>query len=91
MKVIMACFIPFHLHACMLSCFSHARLFVTLWTIACQTPLSIEFSRQEYWNGVPFPPPGNLSNPGIKPMSLTFPALAGGFFTTSATWEATNP
>ncbi|ELR50284.1 hypothetical protein M91_01266, partial [Bos mutus] len=49
-----------------------------------QAPLSIESSRQEYWSGVPFPTPGDLSNPGIKPVSLESPALAGGFFTTSA-------
>ena len=46
------------------------------------------FSRQEYWSGLPCPPPGNLPNPGIKPTSLMSPALASGFFTTSATWEA---
>ena len=46
------------------------------------------FSRQEYWSGVPFPSPGNLPYPGIEPVSLMSPALAGGFFTTSATWEA---
>ena len=51
-------------------------------------PLSKGFSRKEYWSGLPFPPPGDLPNPGIEPMSLTSPALAGGFFTTSATWEA---
>ena len=45
------------------------------------------FSRQEYWSGLPFPPPGNLPDPGIEPTSLMPPALAGGFFTTSATWE----
>ena len=48
------------------------------------------FSKQEYWSGLPFPPPGDLSNPGIELESLTPPALAGGFFTTSATWEALN-
>ena len=42
----------------------------TLWTIACQAPLFMEFSRQEYWNGLPFPSPGDLPNPGIKPRSL---------------------
>ena len=42
----------------------------TLWTIACQAPLFMEFSRQEYWNGLPFPSPGDLPNPGIKPWSL---------------------
>ena len=46
------------------------------------------FSMQEYWSGLPCPPPGDLPTPGIKPASLMFPALAGGFFSTSATWEA---
>ena len=46
------------------------------------------FSMQEYWNGLPVPPPGDLPNPGIEPESLTSPALAGEFFATSATWEA---
>ena len=48
----------------------------------------MEFSRQEYWSGVPFPTPGYIPDPWIKPTSLASPALAGGFFTTSATWEA---
>ena len=52
---------------------------MTPWTVTCQTPLSMEFSRQEYWSGLLFPPPGDLPNPGTEPMS---PALAGGFFTT---------
>ena len=60
----------------------------TLWTVAHQAPLPMGFSRQEYWSGLPCPPPGDLLNPGIKPTSLTPPALTGGFFTTSATWEA---
>jgi len=51
-------------------------------------PISMEFSRQEYWNGLSFPPPGDLPNPGIEPASLTSPALAGKFFTTSTTGEA---
>ena len=46
------------------------------------------FPRQEYWSGLPFPPPGDLPDPGIEPMSLKAPTLGGGFFTTSATWEA---
>ena len=75
---------------CMLSHFSHVRLFVTPWTVAHQAPLSMGFSRQEYWSGLPCPPPGDLPNPGIEPTSLTCPALAGRFFTTSATWEAPN-
>ena len=61
---------------------------VTLWTIACKARLSMGFSRQEYWSGLPCPTPGDLPNPGIKPVSLTSPALAGRFFITSATWEA---
>ena len=56
----------------------------TVWTIVCLAPLSMGFSRQEYWSGLPCPPPGDLPDPGIKPVSLTSPALAGGFFTTSA-------
>ena len=51
---------------------SHIRLFVTPWTVACQAPPSMGFSRQEYWNGLPFPSPGDLPDPGIKPES---PAL----------------
>ena len=60
----------------------------TLWTVALQAPLSMGFSWQEYWSGLPCPPPGDLPNPGIEPTSLMSPALAGGFFTTSTTWEA---
>ena len=52
-------------------------------TVAHQTPLSMEFSRQEYWNGLPFLLQGNLPDPGIKPVSSASPALAGGFFTTA--------
>ena len=51
------------------------RLFVTLWTVAHQAPLSMGFSRQEYWSGLPFPPPGDLPNPGIEPMLPAAPAL----------------
>ena len=76
------------IHMCVLSRFIHVRLFVTLWTVACQAPLFMGFSRQEQWSGLPCPPPGEeLPDPGIEPMSLTSPALAGRFFTTSATWE----
>ena len=57
-------------------------LFVILWTIACQASLSMGFSRQEYWNGLPFPPPGDFPNRGIKPTSPVAPAVAGKFFTT---------
>ena len=69
--------------ACVLSHFSHVRLFATPWTVARQAPLSMEFSRQEYWSGLPCPPPRDLPDPGIKPLSLRSPALAGDFFTTS--------
>ena len=72
----------------MLSCFSRVRLFVTLWTVAHQAPLSMGFSRQEYWSGLPCPPPGDIPDPGIEPESLVSPALAAWLFTTSATWEA---
>ena len=60
---------------------SHVPLFVTLETAGDQTPLSMGFFRQEYWSRLPFPIPGDLPNPGIKPMSLGSPALAGGVFT----------
>ena len=72
--------------ACMLS--SCPRLFVTAWTVAHQAPLSMGFSRQEYWSGLPFPPPENLPHPGIEP---TFPALAGGFFTSEAPGMPLSP
>ena len=55
---------------------SRVRLFETPWTVAYQAPLSIEFSRQEYWSGLPFPSPGDLPNPGIEPWSPTLPADA---------------
>ena len=61
---------------------SHVQLFATPWTVALQTPLPMEFSRQEYWSGLPFPPPGHLPNSGIEAVSLASLALAGGFFTT---------
>ena len=68
---------------CTLSCFSCVQLFVTLWTIACQALLFMECSRQEYWSGLPLPSPGDLPNPGIKPVSLVSPASAGRLFTTA--------
>ena len=72
----------------LLNCFSRVLLFVTPWTVAHQASLSMGFSRQEYWSWLPLPAPGGLRYPGIKPTVLTSPALAGRFFTTSATWEA---
>ena len=70
---------------CVLSHFSRVQLFVIPWTVACQAPLSMGFSRQEYWSGLPCPSLGDLPGPGIEPKS---PALADGFFTSSTTWEA---
>ena len=71
-----------------LSHFSHVWLFADLWTVACQTSLSMECSRQEYQSGLPFPPPGDLPDPGIETESLVSPALAGGFLITGATRES---
>ena len=76
------------MYMCMLSPFSHIQLFVTRWTVTCQALLFMGFFWQEYWSGLPCPPPGDLPNPRIKPMSLIPPALAGRFFITSAIWEA---
>ena len=70
-----------------LSHFSCIRLFATLWTVACQAPLSMAFSRKESWNGLPCPRPGDLPDPGTEPASFMSLALVGGFFTTGATWE----
>ena len=75
-------------HRTVLSQFRRVWLFAALWTVACQSPLPMGFPRQEYWGWLPFPPPGDLQDPGIEAASLMSPALAGGFFITSATWEA---
>ena len=74
----------------MLSRFSCVCLFATLWTVACQAPLSWDSPGKSIGVGWPCPPPGDLPDPGIEPLSLTSPALAGGSFTTSATWEASS-
>ena len=66
---------------------SYVWLFATPWTVAHQAPLSLGFSRQEYWSGLPFPLLGDLPNPGTKPVFLESPALAGRFFTTRAIWK----
>ena len=63
---------------------------VNPWTVARQAPLSMRFSRQEYWSGLPFPSLGNLANPGLEPTSLKSPALAGRLFTTSTAWVFAN-
>ena len=68
-----------------LHCFSHVWLFVTPIDCSPLAPLSVEFARQEYWSGLPCPSPGDLPDLGTEPNSLMSPALAGGFFTTSAT------
>ena len=70
------------LHVWVLSHSSRVQLSATPWTGAHQAPLSMGFSRQGYWSGVPRPPPGNLPDPGTKPPSLMSAAQAGGFFTT---------
>ena len=67
------------MHVCVLS---QVRFFATPWTAADQAPLSMEFSRQEYWIGLPFPSPGDLPDPGIEPTSPVSPAMVGRFFTT---------
>ena len=66
----------------MLSHFSHVQLFVTLWTVAYQASLSMGLSRQKYWSGLPFPAPGDLTDPEIKPTSFNSLVLASGFLTT---------
>ena len=66
-----------HMHA-----FSRVQLFSTPWTVGHQAALSMGFPKQEYWSGLPGPPPGDLPDPGIEPMGLTSPALADRFFTT---------
>ena len=63
---------------------SVVQLFATLWTVPCQTPLSMEFSRKEYWSGLPFPSPGDFPDPGMKLVFAVPPELAGIFFTTEA-------
>ena len=69
--------------------FSCAQFFLTLWTVALQASLSVGFSKQEYWSGLPCPPPGDLPDQGIEPKSLLSPALGEEeeFFTTSTTLE----
>ena len=79
------------LRACLLSHFSRVPLFATLWTIAQQAPLSMRFSKQEHWNGLQCPLPGNLPHLGIEPASLVSPSLAGGFFTTSLLYFSKFP
>ena len=76
------------LYVCVLSYFSRVQLLATPWTAACQVPLSVGFSRQEYWGGLPCPPQGIFPTQESNRLLLTSPPLAAGFFTTRATWEA---
>ena len=79
------------LNWCVCCRFSCIQLFAIPWTVTCQILLSMRFSRQEYWSGLPCPPPGDHPNPQIEPASLKPPALTGGFFTTSTTcWNSLN-
>ena len=75
------------LTCCVLSCFNRDRLSKTPRTVACQAPLSMGFSRQESWSGLPHPPLVDLYDLGVESASLLSPDLAGGFFITNATWE----
>ena len=84
----MYCIYSKNRHPCVLCVHNQVQLFVILWTVAQQTPLSMGFSRQEYWIGLPFPPPGDLPDPGIQSWALEFTALAGGFVTISTTWDS---
>ena len=84
-NILLKFFFFFALHV--LSRFSHVQFFATLWMVAHQASLSVGFFRQEHWSGLLCP----LPNPEIKPTSHTSPVLAGGFFTTSTTWEAPLP
>ena len=70
------------MYTCMLSHFCCVRLFAILWTIACQASLSMGFSRQEYWSGLPLLSLGDLPDPGVELMSLSSPSLVRGFLTT---------
>ena len=79
--LVFVCFI----FCCALHCMCmlcHVPFFATPWTVACQASLSMEVSRQECWSGLPFPAPRDIPHPGIDPVSLASPALAGRFFTT---------
>ena len=82
--------VPFRENAATAHSLSHVWLFATPCTVAHQVPLFMGFSRQEYWSGLPCPPPGDLPDPGIKPRSPAPPALAGGFFITEPPGKPLN-
>ena len=84
------CYLTQDCKATMCILLSHMSDFVTPWTVAHQAPLSKGFSRQEYWSGLPFPPLGDLPNPGIKPMSPVAPASPGRFITTEPLYTNKN-
>ena len=71
---------PFVMRVCVLSCFSHVLFFSTLWTVAHQAPMPMRFSRQEYWSGLPCPPPGCLPHPGIEALSPLASAMQADSF-----------
>ena len=77
--------LTFSTRVCVLSCSSRVQLFATPWAVACEAPLSIGFSKQEHWTGLPCPPPGDLPTPGIEPGSPAwqagFPCIVGRIFT----------
>ena len=78
-----------HMCTCVLSRFSHVRLLATPWTVAHQAPLSMGFSRQEFWGGLPCPPPGDLPDPGMETASPVAPALTGRLFSTESPGKPT--
>ena len=77
----------FAVYVYVLSSFSRVQLCVTLWAVALQAPLSMGFFQQEYWNGLPCPPPGDLPDPGIKPASPASPTLLVEFFIIDPLWR----
>ena len=79
-----------HVHACMPRRFSRVQLSATQWTVSCQAPLSMGFCRQEYWSELPFPSPGDLSDPGIKPRSPTLQADSYCLSHQGSPWIASN-
>ena len=81
-------YVDFSCCCCLVASVMSDRLCVTLWTVACQAPLSMGFSRQEYRSGLLCSATGDLPDSGIEPVSLMAPALTGEFFTTGATWGA---
>ena len=81
-RILVIIFVFLSVIAVVIMSLSHVRLFASPWTVVHQAPLSMGFSRQEYWSGLPIPHPGDLPDPPVQPMSPTSPALAGKFFTT---------